>query len=446
MSLKQTLFLCLLLIGIAVPGLAFSTGPVPGRTGAAADGGLTCTACHRGNNLNDGVGKLTILVRDYKPGVKQKIRVMLQHPTAARWGFQLTARLASDPTQPAGTFLPANNYLVKCFDNTFAPCNGLREFVEHTQPTTFAGQRGSASWDIEWMPPSSDVGPVVFYAAGNAANNNGTNTGDFIYTTDSTIQPQNCNLTATPRITKTRHGASLADGPFASNSMLIVDGTGFQAPAKDFIVDTLDFVDDKYPSTASCVAVEINGRRAPITYVGPEQINVQIPTTTEQGSFPVRVIANPGQTNERRSDPVNIQLADAAPAFFRLLPSDAAAAVMLDGSIAANPAQFSFAKAPKPGDTLILFATGLGFTDPVYQAGEIPTDVARLRQNAVVEWNGTALAAADVTYVGLAPYSISALYQINLKVPANARTNADNQVRLRVGSRTSPDVTLYVGR
>lgn len=446
MSLKQTLFVCLMLIGIAVPGLAFSTGPVPGRTGAAADGGTTCNACHRGNDLNDGVGKLMIMVREYKPGVKQKIRVMLQHPTAARWGFELTARLASDPTQPAGTFVPANNYLIKCFDNTFAPCNGQREFVEHSQPTTFAGQRGGATWEVEWMPPSTDVGPIVFYAAGNAANNNGTNAGDFIYTTETTIQPQNCNLSATPRITRTRNGASLAEGPFASNGMLIIDGTGFQAPSKDFAVDTLDFVDDKYPSSASCVAVEIAGRRAPITYVSAEQINVQIPTTTEQGSFPVRVIANPGQTNERRSDAVNIQLVDAAPAFFRLLPSEAAAAVMLDGSIAGNPAQFSFAKAPKPGDTIILFATGLGFSDPVYQAGEIATAVAKLRQNAIVEWNGTALSAADVTYVGLAPFSISALYQINLKIPANARMDADNQIRIRIGNRTSPEVKLYVGR
>jgi hypothetical protein len=96
----------LLFLALAAPAatLAFSNGPVPERTGAAADGGLHCGACHRGNAVNDGRGQLTIMARNFKPGLRQRVRVMLEHPTAMRWGFQITARMASNPSLAAGIF------------------------------------------------------------------------------------------------------------------------------------------------------------------------------------------------------------------------------------------------------------------------------------------------------------------------------------------------------
>src|SRR4051794_9374559 len=86
--------------------MAFSTGPPVKRTGAGVDGGLNCTACHRtfAPANSDARGGVTILAGSYSPGVKQVINVIVNHPDAARWGFQLTARLASDETKPAGAF------------------------------------------------------------------------------------------------------------------------------------------------------------------------------------------------------------------------------------------------------------------------------------------------------------------------------------------------------
>lgn len=84
---------------------AFSTGPPIMRTGAAVDGGLACNVCHTSFPLNDDSGG-SVLIRTggYTPGLKQMIEVVVNHPTAQRFGFQLTARLASDETKPAGTF------------------------------------------------------------------------------------------------------------------------------------------------------------------------------------------------------------------------------------------------------------------------------------------------------------------------------------------------------
>src|SRR5947207_5698937 len=91
---------------IPIALLAFSSGPVPKRTGAAVDGGLNCTACHRtfAPANSDPLGRVMIQASAYSPGVNQTVRVTVQHPEALRWGFQLTARLASDESKPAGTF------------------------------------------------------------------------------------------------------------------------------------------------------------------------------------------------------------------------------------------------------------------------------------------------------------------------------------------------------
>ena len=63
---------------------AFSNGPPAQRSGVPGEAnGATCTACHLGTPLNsDTRGKLTIEAGDYKPGVKQTIRLILEHPEA----------------------------------------------------------------------------------------------------------------------------------------------------------------------------------------------------------------------------------------------------------------------------------------------------------------------------------------------------------------------------
>ena len=47
---------------------------------------------------------------------------------------------------------------------------------------------GSAEFQFTWTAPTTSVGEVTFYAAGNAANSNSLETGDFIYTTSLTVQ------------------------------------------------------------------------------------------------------------------------------------------------------------------------------------------------------------------------------------------------------------------
>ncbi|MBN8729650.1 MAG: hypothetical protein J0L64_03855 [Acidobacteria bacterium] len=455
---QRTLFVCLL---AALPAslMALSNGPVPARTGAAVDGGLSCTACHRINAMApeggatanmDARGSFRVEAGPYTPGVKQTIRIVLSHPEARRWGFQITARLVSDETKPGGKFTPAEGYRVVCGGG--APegnCGANPEFVDHVRETTFAGQGNGASWTLEWTPPATGSGEVVFYAAGNAANNNNNNQGDFIYTTNTKIaEAAPCNLTTTPAVTTVLNGASFRNSGFALNTMLSIGGTGFQAPGTSKTASATDIVGNKFPTALSCVAVEIDGKQAPITYVDASQINVQAPTTVALGDVAVRVILNPGTSNERRSAPFTIKMDDVAPALFRFLPTPCVAAIFPNtGVLAADPALVPNSVKPKVGEIVSIFATGLGVSEPVYQSGEItPGNMApRARDQVQVEFNGVVMNASDILYVGLTPGSITGLWQINLRVPTTATPGRDNPITLRMGSLTSqPGVFLPI--
>ena len=96
------------------------------RTGNPVDeNGATCTVCHSGT-VNSGGGRLVIRASSYRPGVKQIIELDIRDPNASKWGFQLVARLSSDPTRQAGTFTTNTDTRVRCGPNgnTYAPCNG----------------------------------------------------------------------------------------------------------------------------------------------------------------------------------------------------------------------------------------------------------------------------------------------------------------------------------
>ena len=45
------------------------------------------------------------------------------------------------------------------------------------------------SWEFQWTAPDADVGPITFYAAGNASNGNFNPIDDYIYTTQSESTP-----------------------------------------------------------------------------------------------------------------------------------------------------------------------------------------------------------------------------------------------------------------
>ncbi|MBI5282676.1 MAG: hypothetical protein HY858_13410 [Candidatus Solibacter usitatus] len=168
--------LCAGLLAAAV--WARSNGLMPIAT-AGVPGESDCAQCHTTFALNSGQGSLKIQPDSltYTPGQSMKIRVILSDPSAQRWGFNLTARLASNTANPGGVIAvtDAANTQVR------SGANGVQH-VTHTTAGSRQGALLSTSWEVTWTAPGdASAGTVTFYAAGNAANGDGTNGGDRIY-------------------------------------------------------------------------------------------------------------------------------------------------------------------------------------------------------------------------------------------------------------------------
>ena len=335
--------------------------------GVPADGGQNCSACHTGTGgaNADARGMVTLSVQDYNPGIGQMLHISITHPTASRWGFQLTARPVSDETKQAGTLIPLSPAVqVRCDDGSRygspAPCNGAREFAEHVlAPQTAAGQ--GFTFDVQWTPPANEVGDVRLYLSAIAANNDGTASGDSVYTLVKTVSAVGaCTLTAKPTLRTAVNAASFLPA-FSSNSLLTIFGLGFQVPGRSRLVGAGDITNGQFPTQLACVAVEINGQRVPIAYVQQDQINVQAPTLTGSGPVSVVVILNPGKLNELRSDTGTlITQQTVAPAFFTLDGSTVAAQYANTTTLVGDPAVYPGAVPAKAGDILTLYGTGFG--------------------------------------------------------------------------------------
>ena len=162
------------------PVHAFSAGPPAGYTGAPQEEPEACAECHVPPDA--GTGRISITApQTYVPGRTYPITVTHTNadPTRLRWGFELTV-LDNASDEKAGE-LQGTDGTTQVLNN--AGPGSARQYIEHTAVGTFVGQQNGASWTFNWTAPSTDVGPVTFYAAGNQANNDGNTSGDNIYKT-----------------------------------------------------------------------------------------------------------------------------------------------------------------------------------------------------------------------------------------------------------------------
>lgn len=160
-----------------------STPPGAGNTGAPGDEALfngtpiVCNSCHTPSNPNPISSSVTISILDadgdtvtqYLPGNQYTARVIINTQTGnpVRWGFQMIALKDAGNTDLDGfSDVNPNNYKIATVNSTG------RTYAEHDNSST------SNIFNVKWTAPVAGTGNVTFYAAGNAVNNNGQNTGD----------------------------------------------------------------------------------------------------------------------------------------------------------------------------------------------------------------------------------------------------------------------------
>jgi len=167
----------------------------------------------------------------------------------------------------------------------------------------------------------------------------------------------------------------------------------------------------------------VNNVIAPLYYVSPNQVNIQIPYETQPGAATL-VLSNP----YANSNNFSLQIVPAAPGIFET-----------NGSVAAP---FSSATA---GQISTLFITGDGQVTPEVATGSAPstgTPTGRLPKPKLPVTVTVAGQTATIDFIGV-PVGLVGVTQINYQVPANAPAGVQPVV-VTVGGVASPPVNLTV--
>jgi uncharacterized protein (TIGR03437 family) len=181
-------------------------------------------------------------------------------------------------------------------------------------------------------------------------------------------------------------------------------------------------------------SVTIGGTAAPLVFVSDGRINAQVPWAVSPGETSV-VVNRAGVA----SSPMTVQVNQFAPALFGFnLGSLQAIATNADGSIVgpANAIPGITSHPAAAGDTITLFATGLGPVDPPMADGTTPADASRRTANPVTVLIGTVQGGVD--FAGLSPQFLG-VYQLNVVVPGGVTAVGAIAVQAQVGGVTSSD-------
>ncbi len=206
-------------------------------------------------------------------------------------------------------------------------------------------------------------------------------------------------------ITAVSNGASFQGG-FASATWVSILGTNLSQITRTW--QNSDFVNGLLPTSLSGVSVTINGLAAYVSYISPTQINAMAPDHATVDAVQVQVT-----TAQVKSNNFTAQKQQLAPAFFTMAGSYVAALHAADygyvgklgliAGVTTTPA--------KPGETILIYGTGLGPTSPPLPCAQLGTTPADLANSVQITIGGV---AAPVSYSGLVG---PGLYQFNVTVP-----------------------------
>jgi uncharacterized protein (TIGR03437 family) len=245
----------------------------------------------------------------------------------------------------------------ECNQSINASDGGQLKFTtEPANGTVTVTSVGNGLWDVFWKPERSGTNFVTKYVALRGVSERE------IYTGSLTVD-----------------GRVIDSAVPSLNSFSIVDAISLQpksftAPGAFITIFgenlatasiTADGAAGQYPTTLGGVQVEFNGKAVPLLLASPGQVNAQVPFDLVSGEY--RMLIRRG---DLVSAPAGLGVGSASPAIatvdssgkgqghiYRIGP-DGAASLAAPGNGA------------KEGEQLVIFATGLGATNPYYVEGK----------------------------------------------------------------------------
>lgn len=445
---------------IATPVIyAYEYGPNPGYTAAPGDNASACIdgGCHA-SVLNGGGGSVTIKASggtSYTPGQTQKLSVTITDSTEFQYGFQLTARADSDPTNTeAGVLIPGSDGLTQLKTCVSVPLGGDQpsgcanagnalQWIEHTLAGySQSGTPPSYTYVFNWTPPATNVGTVTLYAAGNAVTGELKVVTD-VYTTKLQLSPGTANPPgpnpSAPAIT------SGGINPIFSAATTIQPGAWAQIFGANLAGALTQWKGD-FPTILDGTSVTVNGKSAYLYFVSPTQINLQAPDDTATGTVPVVVTTANGSASS------TVTLGTVGPSFSLLGDAKSHVAGIIlrsNGSGTQGGGTYDIigptgsslgypTVAAKAGDTVELFGVGFGPTTPALASGAaLPSGVYGTAADTiqlVIDGQKLTPSFAGITQAGL--------YQFNLTIPAGLGTGDVPIQGIVAGAQTPSGVVI----
>jgi hypothetical protein len=163
--------------------IGYADGAPPGFSGGFKE--QSCDGCHFENEPNTGPGSLTLhgVPERFVGGHQYPLTVTLTRPGMKLGGFQLAARF-EDGTQ-AGTIERGPGEDKRVAIET----QGNVQYANQRRPGAELTGADTAQWTLVWTAPSG-AGPVTFHVAANAADNDESTRGDYVFTTSAQSRGQ----------------------------------------------------------------------------------------------------------------------------------------------------------------------------------------------------------------------------------------------------------------
>ena len=323
------------------------------------------------------------------------------------------AATAAQLSTPVGMALDdaGNLYIADLFNNRIRKVDaaGVISTVAGDGTRGFGGDGGPA------------VAAQLYYPIGVALDD----AGNLYIADENNHRIRRLTPASAPRIPA--DGIVLATGPpavnrISPNAIISVYGQGF-APQGTLATDPALNPAGRVAANLGATCLEIGGKRAPLFYVDPTQINAQVPHDLAPGEAALTVTRGCGTANEQRSEAASATVAAVSPAFFNvplnLDGRNPLVALHGGGPDLAGAPDLGAAYTPaEPGEFVTLFGTGFGATEPPLETGQIPGAAVRLANAVAFTFGGIAVPPQDVLYRGAAP-CCAGLYQFTVRVPAD---------------------------
>jgi uncharacterized protein (TIGR03118 family) len=279
--------------------------------------------------------------------------------------------------------------------------------------------------------------PVTIQGLWALAFGNGASSGDAkylyftagIYNGDTQVHGLLGSLAPPAQIMAVQNAASaVSTGPIAAGEVLALTGIAI-GPRPAVSSPSLSTAAAATTSLGG-TTVTVNGTPAPILYTHADQTNIVVPWGVTGTTASIVVTA--GSTTVQT---LQVPLAATAPGLFPF--SGGALAFNQDGTLN------SATNAAAAGTVVVLYATGLGQTDP---AG---VDGTRYGSLVLAETVAPVTATvggktAVVVYAGSAPGQLSGVMQVEVVVPAGAGAGAVPVVVTAAGASSQTGATVYL--